>query len=107
MADEHGVDNHEGGGRFMMGLLTGAVVGAGLGLLFAPKAGLATRRRISKRAGALATLAQEGYRKATSKADRLAAQAREAVSHGADEAQKYVRDVAHAVAGDGDRSPRS
>ena len=38
MADYDRYDN-EGGGGFMMGLLTGTVLGAGLGMLLAPKAG--------------------------------------------------------------------
>jgi gas vesicle protein len=41
MADAYdGFDHNEGGGgSFVMGLLTGTVLGVGLGMLFAPKAG--------------------------------------------------------------------
>jgi len=39
MADSYDRYEHEGGGGFMMGLLTGTVLGAGLGMLLAPKAG--------------------------------------------------------------------
>src|ERR1700724_1062419 len=57
-------DHNEGGRRFALGLLTGTVLGVGLGMLFAPKAGSELRNRLSERAGALANQAQEGYRKA-------------------------------------------
>jgi len=110
-------DKHEGGGGiFLMGLLTGAVVGVGLGMLFAPKAGSALRDQLSEQAGALANQAKDGYRKVTEHAGRSAARAqetagdladrgkdlygraREAVSRGADEAQRYVREAAAPVA---------
>src|SRR5687768_2436741 len=39
MADTYDRYENEGGGGFMMGLLTGTVLGAGLGMLLAPKAG--------------------------------------------------------------------
>ena len=42
---------NEGGGGFMMGLLTGTVLGAGLGMLLAPKAGSDLRGQVG-RAGA-------------------------------------------------------
>jgi gas vesicle protein len=102
----------DGSGNFVMGLLAGAVVGAGLALLFAPKKGADLRNQLSDQADALANQAQEGYRKVANSAGQWAdkgkvaagdladrgkdlyGQAREAVAHGADEAQKYVRETA-------------
>ena len=46
-----------GGGSFVMGLLTGTVLGAGLGMLFAPKAGSELRDQISDQAGNIANQA--------------------------------------------------
>src|SRR5262245_32634341 len=102
MAD--GYDRFEnegsGGGSFVMGLLTGTVLGAGLGMLFAPKAGSDLRNQLSEQAGNLATSASEGYRRATETAgdwaDRgrdLVDKAKDAVSRGAEEAQRYARDA--------------
>src|ERR1700680_1723850 len=96
---------NDGGGSFMMGLLTGTVVGVGLGMLFAPKAGSELRNELSDQAGALADQAQGGYRKATENAGQWAergkdlyGKAREAVSRGAEEGQQYVHDAAGTVA---------
>jgi gas vesicle protein len=92
-------DYHEGGGgSFVMGLLTGTVLGAGLGMLFAPRAGSELRNKLSEQAG---TMASEGYRRASESAGQWAEKGRdmynkasEAVAKGADEAQRYVRDTA-------------
>jgi gas vesicle protein len=112
-------DNNEasGGGSFVMGLLTGTVLGAGLGMLFAPKAGSELRGQISEQAGNLANQASEGYRRASESAGQWAekgketagewadrgkdayGKAKDAVSRGADEAQKYVRETASGVTG--------
>src|SRR5579884_2007649 len=103
MAD--GYDRFEneggGGGSFVMGLLTGTVLGAGLGMLFAPKAGSELRGQLSDQANTIANSASEQYRRATEAAgdwaDRgrdMYDKARDAVSRGADEAQRYVRDAA-------------
>jgi gas vesicle protein len=46
-----------------MGLLTGTVLGAGLGMLFAPKSGSELRNQLSEQAGNLANAASEGYRR--------------------------------------------
>src|SRR5476649_2161311 len=74
-----------GGGNFAMGLLTGAVIGAGLGLLFAPKAGKELRRKLTKQAGELASQASDlasqasdGVRKATENAGEWVDRGREA-----------------------------
>jgi gas vesicle protein len=101
-----------GGGNFMIGLFTGALLGAGLGLLLAPKTGSEFRRQLRDRAGALADTAEEGYRRASDTlgdfADRgrdLADRGREAgremfnrasdaAREGVEEAQRYGRDVA-------------
>ncbi len=99
-------DNESGNGSsFVMGLLTGTVLGAGLGLLFAPKSGSELRGQISDQAGSLANTASEGYRRATETAGEWADRgrqmydkAKDAVSKGTDEAQRYVRDAASGVA---------
>ena len=120
MADRHDrFDSNIGGGGFLMGMLAGAVLGAGLGMLFAPKAGSELRNQLSEQAGALANQARDGYRKVTADAGQWAekskqaagewaergkdvyANAREAVSRGTEEAQQYIRDAADSVASDG------
>jgi gas vesicle protein len=84
-----------GGGSFVMGLLTGTVLGAGLGMLFAPKAGSELRNQLSEQAGNLANTASEGVRRAQESAGEWAEQgrkvydkARDAVNRGADEASR-------------------
>jgi len=94
-------NENNGGGSFVMGLLTGTVLGAGLGMLFAPKAGSELRNQLSEQAGNLANQAQDGIRKVSETtgdwAERgrdMYGKAKDAVVKGADEAQKYVRDNA-------------
>src|SRR6185295_1012252 len=110
-------NENSGGGSFVMGLLTGTVLGAGLGMLFAPKSGSELRNQISEQAGNIANQASDGYRKASEAASdgyRRASEtagewadrgremydkARDAVNKGADEAQRYVRDTASNISG--------
>ena len=110
MAD--GYDRFEneggGGGSFVMGLLTGTVLGAGLGMLFAPKSGSELRNQLSEQAGNLANTASQGYRRATEAAGDLADRgremydkARDAASRGVDEAQRYVRETTGSFSGSG------
>ncbi|HEV3139432.1 MAG TPA: YtxH domain-containing protein [Vicinamibacterales bacterium] len=109
MADGYDRFDNEGSGNgssFVMGLLTGTVLGAGLGMLFAPKSGSELRGQIAEQAGSLANTASDGYRRATETASDWADRgrqvydkARDAVSKGADEAQRYVRDAASNITG--------
>jgi gas vesicle protein len=118
MADAYDRFDNEGGraSSFVLGLLTGTVLGAGLGMLFAPKAGSELRRQLSDQAGNLANQASEGYRRATGSAGEWADQGkeagkeiynkvREAFSRGGDEAQRHVRDAATGMAGMAGASP--
>ena len=41
-------EREDGGGSFLMGLLAGTVLGAGLGMLFAPKAGSELRNQLTE-----------------------------------------------------------
>lgn len=102
------------GGSFVIGLLTGTVLGAGLGMLFAPKSGSELRNQISEHAGNLANNAQEGYRRASESASEWADKgrdvvdrARDAVSRGAEEASRYARDVAESATSSGNSTPGS
>ena len=86
-----------GGGGFMMGLLTGTVLGAGLGMLLAPKAGSELRGAIGEQARNLGNAASEQYKRATDTAGTWAERgremvdkAREAVTRGAEEARNYA-----------------
>jgi gas vesicle protein len=102
MADGYDRFDNEGGGggSFVMGLLTGTVLGAGLGMLFAPKSGSELRNQVAEQAGSLANTASEGYRRASEAAGGWAEKgreaydkARDAVNRGADEAQRYVKEA--------------
>ena len=46
-------EREDGGGSFLMGLLAGTVLGAGLGMLFAPKPGSELRTKLDEQAGKL------------------------------------------------------
>jgi hypothetical protein len=83
MADGYDRFDNEGGGggSFVMGLLTGTVLGAGLGMLFAPKAGSELRSQIGEQAGNLANTASDGYRRATEQAGQWADRGRARKTH--------------------------
>jgi gas vesicle protein len=117
MADGYDRFDNDGGrgGSFVMGLLTGTVLGAGLGMLFAPKAGSELRTQLSGQAEQLANQASEFANQASENVRRAGNTAtewaekgrekgrevydrtREAVSRGTEEAERYVRDTANMV----------
>ena len=75
-------EREEGGGSFLMGLLAGTVLGAGLGMLFAPKAGSELRSQlggqIADGSGRLRDMANETYSQATDKVSQMVDRGREA-----------------------------
>jgi gas vesicle protein len=54
-------------GRFILGMLAGSFVGAGLGMLFAPKAGSELRNQLGDRAERLRSSAADAYGQAADK----------------------------------------
>jgi gas vesicle protein len=75
-------EREEGGGSFLMGLLAGTVLGAGLGMLFAPKAGSELRSQIGSTiadgTGRLRDVADQTYSQATDKVNQMVDRGREA-----------------------------
>ena len=97
MAEYDRYDTEGNGAGFMMGLIAGTVLGAGLGMLLAPKAGADLRGQIGQQAREFGNRASEQYRKATHAASGWAErgremmnQARDTVSRGAEEARGYT-----------------
>src|SRR3954453_993086 len=71
-------EREDGGGSFLMGLLAGTVLGAGLGMLFAPKPGSEIRTKLSEQAGKLRSTAADGYQQATGKVTQMVDRGRDA-----------------------------
>lgn len=71
-------EKEEGGGSFLMGLLAGTVLGAGLGMLFAPKAGSELRNQLGEQAGRLRSTAGDTYSQASEKVSQMVDRGREA-----------------------------
>ena len=67
-----------GGGSFLMGLLAGTVLGAGLGMLFAPRAGSELRKQVGEQAGKLKSTAGGAYSTATDRVTQMVDKGREA-----------------------------
>jgi len=72
------LEREEGGGSFLMGLLAGTVLGAGLGMLFAPKPGSELRNQLTEQAGKLKSTAADGYQQASGKVTQMVDRGREA-----------------------------
>jgi len=96
-----------------MGLLTGTVLGAGLGMLFAPKAGAELRGQLSEQATNLANTASDGYKKASEvasegykKASEVASEGYKKASDVASEGYKKASDTATEWAGKGREAGR-
>ena len=97
MADYNQYDNDGGGGGFIMGLMAGVALGAGLGMLLAPKAGPELRSQLGEQARTFGTKASEQYRRASETASGWAErgrdvvnQAKDAAYRGAEEARGYT-----------------
>jgi gas vesicle protein len=71
-------EREDGGGSFLMGLLAGTVLGAGLGMLFAPKTGSELRNQLSEQTGRLRSTANDAYSQATDKVSQIVDRGREA-----------------------------
>lgn len=90
-------ETERAGTGFMAGLLAGTVLGAGLGMLLAPKAGAEIRGQIGEQARNLGSKASEQYRRASERAGNWAERgrhvverARATVSRGAERATAYT-----------------
>ena len=71
-------EREEGSGSFLMGLLAGTVLGAGLGMLFAPKAGSELRGQLGEQANRLRSSANDAYGVASEKVSQMVDRGREA-----------------------------
>src|SRR3954470_5646457 len=71
-------EREEGGGSFLMGLLAGTVLGAGLGMLFAPKAGSELRSQLSDSANKLRTASEGPLQQAGEKVSQMVDRGRDA-----------------------------
>jgi len=99
-------EREEGGGSFLMGLLAGTVLGAGLGMLFAPKAGSELRSQIGSQlsdgTGRLREVADQTYSQATDKVSQMVDRGREAY----DRARSSMNTMAsQGTSGSGDTTP--
>jgi gas vesicle protein len=104
MAQDYGNGGSGSGIAFGVGLLAGVVIGAGLGMLLAPKDGAALRRDIARRARDLQDDAAERLERATGVVDDLTAKgrdvaqrARTAVATGVREARRHASTIGDAL----------
>jgi hypothetical protein len=76
------MEREDGGGSFLMGLLAGTVLGAGLGMLFAPKAGSEVRKQLSEQANRLRSTANDTYHQASDRINQASEKVSQIVDRG-------------------------
>ena len=79
-----------GGGSFLMGMLVGGLVGAGIALLYAPSSGAETRARIREFGGEMKDGAAEYYDRGKSYVSNRKSAISSAVEAGVDAYKKEV-----------------
>lgn len=96
--DPNRLENGQAGNGFVCGLFTGALLGAGFALLFAPKPGADMRRQVADTADKLRHSARQSYDDASRRINDAVEQGRHAVQKGRaafertrDDAERYVR----------------
>jgi gas vesicle protein len=103
-------EREEGGGSFLMGLLAGTVLGAGLGMLFAPKSGSELRSQIgtqiADQTGKLRDAADPIYQQATEKVQQATEKVSQIVDRGR-EAYERARSSVSNMAAQGTTGPSS
>ena len=90
--------------RLAIGVLAGAALGVGVGLLIAPRKGSELRKQVRVQATHVANSAATGYHRAKDTTDRYAhrghdayCSCRDKIAHAAHETRRYVREVTDAV----------
>ena len=91
-------DFGNGGGSFVVGLMCGTMVGAALGILFAPKSGSDTRRELSDSSDRLQQKATEVYGQASESLNQIVSKGRKVVRDGKDVYQQARETVADTTA---------
>lgn len=86
-------EREEGGGSFLMGLLAGTVLGAGLGMLFAPKPGSELRSQLTEQTGRLRSTATGAYSQASERVHQMVDRSREAYDRARTGAEELAREV--------------
>ena len=84
------VEREDGGGSFLMGLLAGTVLGAGLGMLFAPKAGADVRKQLSEQATRLRSTAAGTIQQASGKLSEASQHASEKIGQASEKVSQIV-----------------
>jgi gas vesicle protein len=84
------VEREDGGGSFLMGLLAGTVLGAGLGMLFAPKAGAEVRKQLSEQANRLRSTASDTIQQASERINQASQQANDRFNQASDKVSQMV-----------------
>lgn len=85
------------GTSLLAAFAVGALVGAGLALLYAPRSGSETREMVSKKAGELKGMANSALEHGKSMVGDLKGRASEALERGKDAARQAANDVSNAA----------
>lgn len=97
----HDANDHDSSATFLIGFVAGSMLGAGLALLFAPKAGDETRREVAERAQRVTSKAREGLGTASDRVAQFAERGKAMYETAAEKA----REAAQAVREGRDPSP--
>ena len=81
------------GGGFLVGFIAGSMIGAGLALLFAPKAGDQTRREVAEQAQRVREKAREGLGTASDRVSQFAERGKAMYQTAADKAREAAQAV--------------